>query len=129
MHPHGHSVNFLAAQSECVQQASADVACVLREEREDFSVHEGQQGLVARSPHPVPRPVKGVGHGRAQHVVQVDLSCLEGNRDRQAEEELSPNMTLIPIRIISTTQLDNEVLANGMVDFTVHVFIIIHFCS
>lgn len=84
VHPHGHSVNFLAAQSECVQQASADVACVLREEREDFSVHEGQQGLVARSPHPVPRPVKGVGHGRAQHVVQVDLSCQA--EDLQEEE-------------------------------------------
>lgn len=70
----GHSVDFLAAQSEGVQQVSADRACVLREESEDLPVNEGQQGLVTCCPHPVPRPVKGIGHGRAQHVVQVDLS-------------------------------------------------------
>lgn len=53
---------------------------MLREECEDLPVKEGQQGLVARRPHPVPRPVKGVGHGWAQHVVQVDLSHLEGEQ-------------------------------------------------
>lgn len=85
-HP-GRSVNFLAAQSERVQQASADRASVLGEECEDLPVKEGQQGLVARRPHAVPRPVKGVGHGRAQHVVQVDLSHLEGGQRRAAESE------------------------------------------
>lgn len=78
----GHSVNFLAAQSECVQQGSADGACVLRQECEDLPVNEGQQGLVARCPHPVPGPVKGIGHGWAQHVVQIDLSSLDGDRQR-----------------------------------------------
>lgn len=65
---------------------------MLREEREDLPVDEGQQGLVACRPHPVPRPVKRVGHGRAQHVVQVDLGHLEGkqtdmetDRDRLSE--------------------------------------------
>lgn len=82
MHLCRRSVNFLAAQSECVQQESADGACVLREECEDLPVKECQQGLVARRPHPVPRPVKGVGHGWAQHVVQVDLSHLEGEQRR-----------------------------------------------
>lgn len=86
MHLRGHSVDFLAAQSECVQHGSADGARVLREECEDLPVNEGQQGLVARRPHPVPRPVKGIGHGRAQHVVQVDLSRLEGNRDTQVRQ-------------------------------------------
>lgn len=45
-------------------------------------MNEGQQGLVARRPHTVPRPVKGVGHGWAQHVVQVDLSPLEREQRR-----------------------------------------------
>lgn len=75
-------VDFLAAQSECVQQVSADGARVLREEREDLPVKECQQGLVAGRPHPVPRPVEGVGHGRAQHVVQVDLGHLERGQNR-----------------------------------------------
>lgn len=74
MHLGGHSVNFLAAQSECVQQVSANAARVLREECEDLPVEEGQQGLVARRPYSVPRSVKGIRHSRAQHVVQVDLS-------------------------------------------------------
>ena len=81
--PRGHSVDFLAAQSERVQQGSAHGAHVLREECEGLPVNERQQGLVARRPHPVPRPVEGVGHGRAQHVVQVDLSRLQGSRDGQ----------------------------------------------
>lgn len=88
MRRRGHSVDFLAAQSECVQQVSADGARVLREECEDLPVHEGQQGLVARRPHPVPRPVKGVGHGRAQHVVQVDLSRLETDADRLSKSQV-----------------------------------------
>jgi len=80
-----HSVDFLAAQSERVQQGSASGARVLREECEDLSVDEGQQGLVARCPHPVPRPIKRIRHGRTQHVVQVDLCRLEGNGDRLSE--------------------------------------------
>lgn len=40
-------------------------------------MNEGQQGLVARRQHAVPRPVKGIGHGWTQHVVQVDLGPLE----------------------------------------------------
>lgn len=87
MHLRGHSVNFLAAQSECVQQVSANGARVLREECEDLPVHEGQQGLVARRPHPVPRPVEGIGHGRAQHVVQVDLGRLETETDRLSKHK------------------------------------------
>lgn len=75
----GHSVNFLAAQSECVQQISASGAAVLREECEELPVDERQQGLVARRPNPVPRAVKWIGHSRAEHVIQVDLS-------RQAKE-------------------------------------------
>lgn len=71
------SVDFLAAQSECVQHVSAHGARVLREEREELPVKERQQRLVARRPHPVPRPIEGIGHGRAQHVVQVDLGHLE----------------------------------------------------
>lgn len=52
---------------------------MLREEGQHLPVNQGQQGLVARGPDPVPGAVEGVGHGRAQHVVQVDLG-------RQAEE-------------------------------------------
>lgn len=74
------SVHLLAAQSECVLQESARPACVLREERDGLPVEEGQQGLVARGPHPVPGAVEGVGHGRAQHVVQVDLGHLQGGQ-------------------------------------------------
>lgn len=82
MHLRGRSVNFLAAQSECVQQVSAHGAGVLGEECEELPMNEGQQGLVACCPDPVPRPIEGVGHGRAQHVVQVDLSHLERNRKK-----------------------------------------------
>lgn len=85
MHLCGHSVNFLAAQSECVQQVSADAARVLREECEDLPMEEGQQGLVACRPHSVPRPVKGIRHSRAQHVVQVDL----GRLDKEQNDRLS----------------------------------------
>lgn len=53
---------------------------MLREERDGLPVEEGQQGLVARGPHPVPGAVEGVGHGRAQHVVQVDLGHLQGTQ-------------------------------------------------
>lgn len=74
MHLSGHSVDFLAAHSKCVQHVSASRAAVLREDREDLPVDEGQQGLVARRPNPVPRSVEWIGDGRAQHVVQVDLS-------------------------------------------------------
>lgn len=81
MHLRGHSVNFLAAQSECVQQVSAGGAAVLREECEELPVDERQQGLVARRPNPVPRAVKWIGHSRAEHVIQVDLSRLEDSRD------------------------------------------------
>lgn len=81
MHLCGHSVNFLAAQSECVQQVSAGGAAVLREECEELPVDERQQGLVARRPNPVPRAVKWIGHSRAEHVIQVDLSRLEESRD------------------------------------------------
>lgn len=82
--PRGHSVDLLAAQSERVLQAAARRACVVREEREGLPVHEGQQGLVARRPHPVPGPVEGVGHGGAQHVVQVDLGRLQGEATHTA---------------------------------------------
>lgn len=51
---------------------------MLREERDGLPVEEGQQGLVACGPHPVPGAVEGVGHRRAQHVVQVDLGHLQG---------------------------------------------------
>lgn len=83
----GPLVDFLAAQSERVQPVSADGAAVLGEEREELSMEEGQQSLVARGPHPVPGPVKRVGHGRTQHVVQVDLGCLEDTEDRMSELE------------------------------------------
>lgn len=69
----GCLVDLLAAQSERVQQVSAGGAAVLREERHQLPVEQRQQSLVARGPHPVPRPVEGIGHGRTQHVVQVDL--------------------------------------------------------
>lgn len=76
MHLRWRSVDFLAAQPQHVRQASAHAACVLRQECEGLPVNEGEQGLVAHRPHPVPRPVEGVGHGRAQHVVEVDLGHL-----------------------------------------------------
>lgn len=71
------SVNFLAAQPQHVRQDFAHRACVLRQECKGLPVNEGEQGLVARRPHPVPRSVEGVGHRRTQHVVQVDLSRLQ----------------------------------------------------
>lgn len=86
----GQSVDFLAAQSECVQQVSAHGARLLREERQELPVKEREQRLVARRPHPVPRPIEGIGHGRAQHVVQVDLGHLEVGEqtDRLSRHEL-----------------------------------------
>lgn len=77
MHLCWRSVDFLAAQPQHVRQVSAHRARVLRQECKGLPVNEGEQGLVARCPHPVPRSVEGVGHRRAQHVVQVDLSHLQ----------------------------------------------------
>lgn len=73
----GQLIHLLAAQAERVQPGPAHGAAVLGDKCEELSVDEGQQGLVARGPHPVPGPVERVGHGRTQHVVQVDLSGLE----------------------------------------------------
>lgn len=71
------SVHLLAAQAQCVQQVAAGGAAVLRQKRQQLPVDQSQEGLVARGPHAVPRPVERVGHGRTQHVVQVDLGPLE----------------------------------------------------
>lgn len=67
---------------------------MLRQERDGLPVEEGQQGLVARRPHPIPGAVEGVGHGRAQHVVQVDFGHLEvagagGRGDRVSKNKTS----------------------------------------
>ena len=85
MLPRGHSVDFLAAEPECVEQVSAGRAAVLGQECEELPVDEGQQGLVARGPHPVPRPVERVRHGRTQHVVQVDLGHLQDDQQSWCE--------------------------------------------
>lgn len=82
MHLCWRSVDFLAAQPQHVRQISAHRAGVLRQECEGLPVNEGEQGLVARRPHPVPGSVEGVGHRRAQHVVQVDLGHLRGEHMR-----------------------------------------------
>lgn len=71
------SVDFLATQPQHVRHASAHGACVLGQECEGLPVNEGEQGLVTRRPHPVPRSVEGVGDSRAQHVVKIDLGHLQ----------------------------------------------------
>lgn len=64
---------------------------MLRQECKGLPVNEGEQGLVARRPHPVPRSVEGVGHRRAQHVVQVDLSHLKVEHMRIDNEKYTNN--------------------------------------
>lgn len=61
---------------------AAGGAAVLRQEREELPVDQSQEGLVARGPHAVPRPVERVGHGRTQHVVKVDLGPLENRESK-----------------------------------------------
>lgn len=83
---------------------------MLREECEGLPMNEGQQGLVARRPHTVPRPVKGVGHGWAQHVVQVDLSPLErGQTDRLSKNRFDRDANGNEHEL-TTAQMNNEVL-------------------
>lgn len=69
--PEGRSVYLLAAQPGGGQKAS--VRGAVEEHGQQLAVYQGQQGLVARGPHPVPGPVEGVRHRGAQHVVQVHL--------------------------------------------------------
>lgn len=66
---------------------------MLRQERDGLPVEEGQQGLVARCPHPIPGAVEGVGHSRAQHVVQVDFGHLEFGGGRGRRDRVSKNKT------------------------------------
>lgn len=72
----------LAAQSGGVQQVPAGGAGVVREEGQSLPMDQGQQGLVTRSPNPVPRPVKWVRNRWTQHVIQVDLGHLGRGREK-----------------------------------------------
>lgn len=73
----GASVDFLGAQTGRLEQVAQSGRGLLADDGERLAVYQRQRRLVGGGPHAVPRPVKRIGHGRTQHVVQIHFGHLQ----------------------------------------------------